>query len=45
MLSLMREAEANAAALATSPADRGRIAAGQRLCSRCHADHRDRPGR
>jgi protein tyrosine phosphatase (PTP) superfamily phosphohydrolase (DUF442 family) len=45
MLSLMRAAEANAAALARSPADRGRLAAGQRLCNRCHADHRDRPGR
>lgn len=38
---LLREAEANAAALAKSPGERGLLAAGQRLCSRCHARHRD----
>lgn len=38
---LLREAEANAAALAKSPGDRTLIAAGQRLCGRCHAWHRD----
>lgn len=39
---LLREAEANAEGLAKAPGDRGLLAAGQKLCSRCHAGHRDR---
>jgi protein tyrosine phosphatase (PTP) superfamily phosphohydrolase (DUF442 family) len=39
---LLREAAANAEALAKSPGDWGLLTTGQRLCSRCHAKHRDR---
>lgn len=37
----LREAEANAVALAKSPGDRTLVNTGQRQCSRCHARHRD----
>ena len=37
----LREAEANADVLAKAPGDRGLLAVGQKLCSRCHANHRD----
>ena len=38
---LLREAEANADALARRPGDKWLLAAGQKLCGRCHAGYRD----
>ena len=40
-VAMLREAEANADALAESPGDTRLLAVGQKLCSRCHTTHRD----